>query len=98
MGSHYGNVMGNQVEVKGSLSGSCGVQLWVGCLEFGIEGSPLALCNQDGEVPSFQMEEEEGSSRVQVSSTPPGLADGVGQLPVIAQASALGAQQLRLQL
>lgn len=23
MGSHYGNVMGNQVEMKGSLSSSC---------------------------------------------------------------------------
>lgn len=66
------------------MESSCGWGVW--------SLASQALCNQDGEVPSFQMEEEEGTSRVQVSSTPAGPADGVGQLPVIAQASALGAQ------
>lgn len=62
VGSHYGNVMGNQVQVKGSLSGSCVSPAMGGV--FGVEGSPSALCTQEGEVPSFQMEQEEGTSRV----------------------------------
>ena len=54
---------------------------------------PRVLHHQEDQVPSFQMQERWGYLQcTDVLCSPPGPVAGAGQLSVIAQASALGAQ------
>lgn len=81
MGRPYGNVIGNEVEVKGQVA--VGIQLWVRCPRVQQGRQPLGSAQLGRSVLRWQKDGH--FEDTDTLHPPPGSAEGAGQLCVISR-------------